>query len=249
MTKNRDYQADFYSSFTPIQHRHKRINRALKIRWALEQYILKELSEATCVDVGCSAGIITAQLADIFGATVGVDYDRTGLAAIQPEDKLKAFFVRADAMRLPFADESLDVIICAQVYEHVPNDVALVNEIHRTLRPGGYCFFSGPNWLFPIELHYFLPFLHWLPEGWANQYLRLTQLGTAYYERSRTIWSLHRLLHQFEIRDIDLEVLLHFYLPKQPGPVGWLKFIPHFIWKLLIPLFPNFNLILLKPDP
>ncbi len=65
----------------------------------------------------------------------------------------------------PLEDESCDLVICAQVYEHVPDDRRLAEEVYRVLKPGGVVFFSGPNWLFPIEGHYHLPFLHWLPHG------------------------------------------------------------------------------------
>ena len=246
MSHRRDCQADFYASCAAIRRRDRRIGRAKKIIRVLQQYLLQDLSQSVCVDVGCSAGVITAQLAPMFGMIVGIDYDPTGLAAIGPQDKAKASFVRSDASCLPLAGGSVDVVICAQVYEHVPDDVALVEEIRRILSPGGYCFFSGPNWLFPVEPHYFLPFLHWLPGPLANRYLRLARLGTRYHERSRTIWGLRRLWGQFEIADITIEVL-RYYLVEQSRPARLLRFMPLFIWKLLLPLFPNFNWVLRKP--
>jgi SAM-dependent methyltransferase len=250
MSKKRYYQADFYASFEAVRNRARRISRANKIGWALEQHVPRDLSRAVCVDVGCSAGVITAQLASRFGAMVGIDYDRTGLMAIHPHDKLNASFVRGDALRLPFADESVDFIICVQIYEHVPDDVPMVEEIYRILRPGGYCFFSGPNWLFPLEPHYWLPFLHWLPEAWADRYLSLSGRGTHYYERSRTMWSLRRLLRRFEIEDLTIETLCEYYLARCQGSLTFvLRFIPISVWRLVLPLFPNFNWLLRKPRP
>jgi SAM-dependent methyltransferase len=247
MTKKRSYQADFYSSFAPIRARDKRIKHAKKIAWVLQRYVFRNLLHDICIDIGCSSGVITAHLSPMFKATIGVDYDRTGLAAIHPQDKSKADFVRADALHLPFASESIEVAICAQVYEHVPDDIAMMEEIYRVLRPHGYCFFSGPNWLFPIEPHYFLPFLHWMPEVWANRYLRLSGLGIHYYERLRTIWGVRHLLRQFEIKDITVDVLLNFYLAERHKSIRFLGLMPSFFWKLASPLFPNFNWILRKP--
>lgn len=247
MTNQRDYQADFYSSFAPIRQRDKRINRAQKIRQALIKHVPQNLAQTVCLDIGCSAGVITAELAPLFANTVGIDYDRMGLAAIHPQDKIRANFARADALSLPIKSESVDLVICAQIYEHVPDSTLMMAEIYRVLRPNGYCFFSGPNWLFPIEPHYFLPFLHWLSQAWADRYLRLTRLGRHYYEQSQTIWGLGRLLHRFEIKDITTDILIHFYLAEWKKTARLLKLIPPFVWKLLIPLLPNFNWILRKP--
>ncbi len=44
---------------------------------------------------------------------------------------------RADGARLPFADGAFDRIIASEVLEHVPDDLAVMAELHRVLRPGG----------------------------------------------------------------------------------------------------------------
>ncbi len=45
--------------------------------------------------------------------------------------------VAGDATRLPFPDSSFDRIIASEVMEHVPDDVAALDELVRVLRPGG----------------------------------------------------------------------------------------------------------------
>jgi SAM-dependent methyltransferase len=150
-------------------------------------------------------------------------------------------------MALPLADESVAFVVCAQVYEHVPSDVQLFAEIHRVLRPDGIVFFSGPNWLFPVEPHYFLPFLHWLPRPWADAYLRMTGKGNHFYERSRHIWGLRRVLRRFRIRDVTVEVLQQFHLQGASNPLArCLSRVPAAAWRILVPLFPNFNWLLTK---
>ena len=55
--------------------------------------------------------------------------------------------VNGDATQLPFADESFDKVIAAEVMEHVPDDVGALRELTRVLRPGGVLAVTVPRWL------------------------------------------------------------------------------------------------------
>jgi SAM-dependent methyltransferase len=49
-----------------------------------------------------------------------------------------------DARALPFADDSLDLIICSHVLEHIPEDVQVAREFARVLAPGGRALVQVP---------------------------------------------------------------------------------------------------------
>ena len=55
------------------------------------------------------------------------------------------------AFNLPFADETFDLVICAEVLEHLPNYQAALAEIKRVLKPKGQFAVSvprfAPEWL------------------------------------------------------------------------------------------------------
>lgn len=53
-----------------------------------------------------------------------------------------------DARLLPVADCSVDVVLCTQVLEHIPEPVPVLQEIFRVLRPGGTLILSVPA-IFP----------------------------------------------------------------------------------------------------
>ena len=72
-------------------------------------------------------------------------------------------FLEADLCKIPRPDGYFDAGICNAVVEHAgtrEQQKALVQEICRVCRK---VLFSTPNKGFPLELHTFLPFLHWLP--------------------------------------------------------------------------------------
>jgi len=51
----------------------------------------------------------------------------------------------AAAERLPFADNSFDLVLCTQMVEYAPDPAAVMREIHRVLRPQGTLFLSAPS--------------------------------------------------------------------------------------------------------
>ncbi len=246
--KPRGYQSEFYNLYAKARDRESRVQQAEKIAYILTRFTSFHLGAATCLDIGCSSGTITMGLAPLFARIVGLDYDEIALGEIDRSSTSSLGFLRGDAMHLPLADDSIDVIICAQVYEHVPDDTRLVAEIYRVLKSGGIVYFSGPNKLFPIEMHYNLPFLHWLPERLADGYLCLVGRGDHYYERSRSWWSLRQLLSQFIVRDVTVEILAwKMQLAASNNRFQVFRRIPLLIWRLLLPAFPNYNWLLCKP--
>lgn len=59
----------------------------------------------------------------------------------------KAFsLAQCNGMQLPFADASFDKVICSEVLEHIPDYEAVLDEIERVLRPGGYFCASVPRY-------------------------------------------------------------------------------------------------------
>jgi SAM-dependent methyltransferase len=81
-------------------------------------------------------------------------------------------------------DERFDLIILDNVLEHLPDQRVALRRIDELLRPGGVLYLLVPNKYWPIEVHYHLPFLGWLPLELANVYLRATGKGTDYRDAS-----------------------------------------------------------------
>jgi SAM-dependent methyltransferase len=54
---------------------------------------------------------------------------------------------QGDALSLPFADGEFDRVVAAEVLEHIPDDLAAIDELVRVLRPGGTLAVTVPRWL------------------------------------------------------------------------------------------------------
>src|SRR4051794_38202671 len=59
--------------------------------------------------------------------------------------------VNGDGTGLPFPDATFDRIICSEVMEHIPDDIAAMAEVHRVLKPGGVIAITVPTW-FPERI-------------------------------------------------------------------------------------------------
>ena len=96
---------------------------------------------AVLLDVACGAGLLAPYLdgADGFAALagwqhVGVDLSRLSLQQARAHGVAP---VRADAVRLPFADNSLHCVVAGEVLEHLPDLESATAELARVLAPGG----------------------------------------------------------------------------------------------------------------
>ena len=107
------------------------------------------------LDLGCGEGrhVISAYVEGEITA-IGVDLCLKDLQTAQqraadfvegerPEKSLS--LINADGMKLPFADNSFDKIICSEVLEHIPDYQAVLVEIERILKPGGLFCASVPR--------------------------------------------------------------------------------------------------------
>jgi SAM-dependent methyltransferase len=243
-------QRDYSSQFPATADRARRARKAAKITRILEHFTGRDLAGLVCLEMGCSIGVITERLAETARLAIGVDIDQGAIRQAARRQDSRALFVAADVGSVPFMDGTFDVIVCSQVYEHVPSLRLLVSEIYRLLKDDGVCFFSGPNRWAVMERHYGLPFLSWLPARCADQYVRLAGRGQDYYEHPQSARGLRRALCGFSIHDYTPRLLsdpAHFALEEELGVLSRLTAsVPVSVWSLLRGWVPNFNWILTK---
>jgi SAM-dependent methyltransferase len=92
------------------------------------------------LDLGCGTGGVLQHLGS-FGDAIGLD---PAPEAAQYCKRRDVPMVVGSGMDLPFADSSFDIVLALDVIEHVPDDVALLREAQRVLRPDGVLLVTVP---------------------------------------------------------------------------------------------------------
>jgi ubiquinone/menaquinone biosynthesis C-methylase UbiE len=104
------------------------------------------------LDLGSADGIMAQFLMDSDCEVVCADLSRKSLIRAVELLRSKELgncksmrFAQCDACNLPFTECSFDIVVCAEVIEHVDDSAKLVSEINRVLRPDGWLYLTTPN--------------------------------------------------------------------------------------------------------
>jgi 2-polyprenyl-6-hydroxyphenyl methylase/3-demethylubiquinone-9 3-methyltransferase len=89
---------------------------------------------ALLVDLACGGGLMAPHAARLGYRHVGVDLNAAGLAVAARHG---VHAVRGSVLAVPLRDGCADVVVAGEVLEHVADDVGVLAEAARLLRPGG----------------------------------------------------------------------------------------------------------------
>jgi 2-polyprenyl-6-hydroxyphenyl methylase/3-demethylubiquinone-9 3-methyltransferase len=96
-------------------------------------------------DLGCGGGLLSVPLAEAGARVFGVDLSAASLVAAREHAPERASFVQSDLCATPFDSGKMDVVLLADVLEHVFEREAAVREAARLLRPGGLLYVNTIN--------------------------------------------------------------------------------------------------------
>jgi len=114
------------------------------------------------LDAGCGAGRHLSEAFRRAGVHV-VGLDRSHDDLVKARNTLEAMeheaqdggggwlTLRGDVTALPFPDRTFDLVICAEVLEHIPEDRKAIAEVVRVLKPGKLLAVSVPRF-FPEKI-------------------------------------------------------------------------------------------------
>ena len=124
---------------------HETVNRIGMLSLRDERYdIVKKHLQGRLIDIGCGNGSISLFLWQLGAKVHSID---TSKEALQVNRSLRNLneesrhfdpnLCQGDAMRLPYKEETFDIVCCLETLEFVADDIPAINEIERVTKQGG----------------------------------------------------------------------------------------------------------------
>ncbi len=122
---------------------HRRTDCTLEL---IRSVIAEQGQGTRILDLGCGQGHITAKILEAFPAAEvsALDYS---ISAI--DYAARTFpgidFIVGNAYHLPYSPGYFDVVVCNNIWEHVPDPLALLRAISKVVKKGGHLVISTPS--------------------------------------------------------------------------------------------------------
>jgi len=111
----------------------------LRVRWMSRSVDLKGLK---VLDVGCGAGILSEALAEQGADVTGIDLGESLIQVAQSRGKNVKYQCVSIADFAKKHTAQFDCVACLEMLEHVEDFAAILQEISKVLKPGGFVFLS-----------------------------------------------------------------------------------------------------------
>lgn len=196
-----------------------------RARRIVEELELKDKDKV--LEIGCGNGYYLSLLnrLGVKLSLVGVDTDQMALDDAKKfigDDKVK--LINADALKLPFTNNTFDKVVMSEVLEHVQNEKKTLAEAYRVLKADGVFTLTTCN------IDY--PFL-WDPINWTLQHILGTHIRSGFWAG---IWNQHSRMYKKD----QVERLMRgtgFKISSSEVLTSWCLPFNHYIVNLIAKLF------------
>ncbi len=110
----------------------------------LEKYCNKFSKISTVLDYGCGTGVLQIELEKKFKNVVTYGVDVSKQAVDYCKQRGTKNVVVFDGMEIPFPNGKFDLITAVDVLEHVKDDIVVLKEFKRVLKPNGIAIILVP---------------------------------------------------------------------------------------------------------
>jgi len=102
------------------------------------------------LDLGCGEGTSKGYFQKMSPEIRWIGLDLKSSPEVDARQRVDPDVHVFDGIHIPFKDDSIDLIYCKQVLEHVERPIELMREVNRVLRPGAY-FVGSASYLEPFH--------------------------------------------------------------------------------------------------
>lgn len=147
-----EWTPDFWQGWRESDNPYRKYKSERDRRLALEA--LQPRDGEKILEVGCGYGWISTALWDTARIEwYGVDRSEAMIRNIRSTRSNQALRTSVvDGKQLPFLDNTFDKVLCTGVLMHIADDVAVIHELLRVLRPKGALLCSFNNALSPFSI-------------------------------------------------------------------------------------------------
>lgn len=98
-----------------------------------------------CLDLGCSIGILTTEVAKKCENVIGLEIRKDAVKIAKQIAPKNCLFIVGDGTALPFKESVFDQVVSSEVIEHIKDYMSYISEASRVTKKGSQFILTTPN--------------------------------------------------------------------------------------------------------
>ena len=185
--------------------------------------------EDRILEIGCGIGTVVYELSSKGHDIAGIDI--SGEAIEYGREKYSDIRLEVQAAEtLPYEDESFEVVLSFDLFEHIAAIDKHISEVRRVLGPGGYYLFQTPNrysniiyetlWTKSLQWRQYHPSLHspgqlrrrMARHGFETRFVKMNPINEFTEKKLRKLGPLGHILRRVNFRRMPLVLQTNLYV-------------------------------------
>ena len=181
------------------------------------------------LEIGCGIGTVVYELSGKGHDIIGIDI--SGEAIEYGREKYGDIILEVQAAEtLPYEDESFEVVLSFDLFEHIAAIDKHISEVRRVLRLGGYYLFQTPNrysniiyetlWTKSLHWRRYHPSLHspgqlrrrMARHGFETRFVKMNPINEFTEKKLRKLGLLGNILRHVDFRKMPLALQTNLYV-------------------------------------
>lgn len=123
-------------------------NLLIEVEEPIVRSVLKKFRPGDTLDAACGTGRYSEFLNSLGHKVIGVDLSPDMLSQARKNRSKQINFLQGNLTKIPLKNKSVDLVICALAFTHLPNIDEALSELFRVVRSKGYIVISDIHpWL------------------------------------------------------------------------------------------------------